>query len=377
MDDSLHMENESSLRVLKSVVGSPFYVAPEVMHANGYDGNKADVWSMGVIFYAMLAGNLPFGQELSTCKRFKHFCLWVREKGILGKDYLSKVTFDYPDWLFPNKFSMECKALLVAMLHPDPAKRISVLEALQYVFKDERNVVHERMKVRVADMEEVFDMEVDDDRSQAAESVDESLSIVPSICEPPLFSNSDTYPYLDLLESLDATDEDTCDDSLFRHDCTRDRTAIPPAFHDMVKKSCRFITTVPADEVLKTAESILLAGKVSNEVTPIGMISKIELNWSMYKLEVWIDETAPACALQLFQMTSATMSCSLQQSVDNNNVFLVEFIRGHVDIFVFKRFYQWLRARLSKIVKRDYAISLFESHQSPMYVFQIFYTTHR
>jgi hypothetical protein len=28
----------------------------------------------------MLAGNLPFGQELATCKRFRHFCKWVREQ---------------------------------------------------------------------------------------------------------------------------------------------------------------------------------------------------------------------------------------------------------------------------------------------------------
>ena len=64
------LPDESVLRVLKSVVGSPFYVAPEVLQANseGYDGTKADVWSLGVILYAMLAGNLPFEQELSSCK---------------------------------------------------------------------------------------------------------------------------------------------------------------------------------------------------------------------------------------------------------------------------------------------------------------------
>jgi serine/threonine protein kinase len=129
---STSLPDESLLRVLKSVVGSPFYVAPEVLQARGYDGPKADVWSLGVILYAMLAGNLPFEQELSSCKRFRLFCKWVREQTVKGVRFWNDQTVEYPQWLFPAKFSMLAKGLIVAMLHPDPDKRLSVSEAMRH-----------------------------------------------------------------------------------------------------------------------------------------------------------------------------------------------------------------------------------------------------
>ena len=129
---SMSLPDESLLRVLKSVVGSPFYVAPEVLQARGYDGPKADVWSLGVILYAMLAGNLPFEQELSSCKRFRLFCKWVREQTAKGLRFWNDQSVEYPQWLFPAKFSMLAKGLIVAMLHPDPDKRISVSEAMRH-----------------------------------------------------------------------------------------------------------------------------------------------------------------------------------------------------------------------------------------------------
>ena len=46
--------------IMHSICGTVDYIAPEVLRQQGYDGRRADLWSLGVLLYAMLANSAPF-----------------------------------------------------------------------------------------------------------------------------------------------------------------------------------------------------------------------------------------------------------------------------------------------------------------------------
>ena len=55
--------------LLKTACGSPCYAAPEMINGHSYHGSRVDIWSCGVILFAMVAGYLPF-EDKSTAKLY-------------------------------------------------------------------------------------------------------------------------------------------------------------------------------------------------------------------------------------------------------------------------------------------------------------------
>ena len=84
-------------------------MAPELLNSNGNSyTNKADLWSIGVVFYQMLYGKTPF-----DAKNYKDLQKKVKEYSGSNLRFSKDV-----------HISKECKDLLIGLLQYDPKKRI-------------------------------------------------------------------------------------------------------------------------------------------------------------------------------------------------------------------------------------------------------------
>ncbi|XP_026322563.1 serine/threonine-protein kinase BRSK2 [Hyposmocoma kahamanoa] len=97
--------------LLETSCGSPHYACPEVIRGEKYDGRRADVWSCGVILYALLVGALPFDDD--------------NLRQLLEK--VKRGVFHVPHFVPPD-----CQQLLRGMIEVNPEKRMSLAEITRH-----------------------------------------------------------------------------------------------------------------------------------------------------------------------------------------------------------------------------------------------------
>ncbi|CAL0306698.1 unnamed protein product [Lupinus luteus] len=97
----------------KSTVGTPAYIAPEVLSRREYDGKLADVWSCGVTLYVMLVGAYPFEDHEDP----RNFRTTVQR--------IMAVQYKIPEYAH---ISQDCRHILSRIFVANPLRRITLKE---------------------------------------------------------------------------------------------------------------------------------------------------------------------------------------------------------------------------------------------------------
>ena len=100
-------------QLLSSACGSQCYEAPEMLLGKKYNGLSVDIWSSGIVLYAMVCGYLPFEEQ--------------DEKLLVQK--ITEGKFD-----IPRHLGADCRNLILQILEVDPRNRISLENIKRHPF---------------------------------------------------------------------------------------------------------------------------------------------------------------------------------------------------------------------------------------------------
>ena len=100
-------------RSITKQCGTPFFISPELLMRSPYD-QQSDMWSVGVIIYLLLGGDLPF--------------MGRTQKELFRSIVLCKYDFPEESW---SHVSEEAKDLVRKLLVTDPSKRLTSQAAMQ------------------------------------------------------------------------------------------------------------------------------------------------------------------------------------------------------------------------------------------------------
>ncbi|GCC18570.1 hypothetical protein chiPu_0017981 [Chiloscyllium punctatum] len=137
---------------MSTFCGSMPYTAPEILQGQKYKGEHADIWSMGIILYAMVTGKLPF-TEFQPSKLLEEIKCGI---------------------LYNERLSTACQDLISKMLQWKPANRPALSEVLTHPWMiSAASILFQKVRIFMAGSSE---------KKQHKEATGTGLHV----CSPPL-----------------------------------------------------------------------------------------------------------------------------------------------------------------------------------------------
>ncbi|ODH13713.1 CAMK/CAMKL/KIN4 protein kinase [Paracoccidioides brasiliensis] len=163
----LDRPNAKGLRrgdLMQTSCGSPCYAAPELVVTDSlYTGRKVDVWSCGVILYAMLAGYLPFDDDPANPEGDNINLLYK---------YIVTTPLTFPEYVTPH-----ARDLLRRILVPDPRKRADLFEVARHSWLSEYAHIISHITSNTTNVADIANTTVPAEDQQETPSLARSASV--------------------------------------------------------------------------------------------------------------------------------------------------------------------------------------------------------
>ncbi|OMJ09150.1 Serine/threonine-protein kinase oca2 [Smittium culicis] len=126
----------NSNHLVSGLCGSDPYIGPEVFAPSPYDPTKVDVWSLAIVYLAMVSGRFPWEISKPSDKNFAYFLnmpekfvdYWLNSSSIPATSSSSSSQSDL------NSHKALAKDMILSMLNTDPAKRPSLAQLKSHPF---------------------------------------------------------------------------------------------------------------------------------------------------------------------------------------------------------------------------------------------------
>ena len=168
---------------LNSLLGTPFYVAPEVLEKKGYN-EKCDLWSIGVTMYLLLSKQFPFKGQ-TTAELFLK---------------IKQAEFSLGEHENLRKLSSEGKQVIRGLLEKNPSKRLTASEALRCNWFDNLNIELNEKGKAVLTRKVASNLRSFQSESKFTKEVIRLL-VINHPEEPQVMSLRDAFFYIDVLNN--------------------------------------------------------------------------------------------------------------------------------------------------------------------------------